>query len=59
MHPIGEKGADRSADVLVDFCADHSCERLYLKHDLIEDIFESPELGFIEDFREHISEDDA
>ena len=59
MHPIGEEGADGSADVLVYFCPDHSCERLYLKHDLIQDIFKSPELSLIEDFREYISEDDA
>ena len=55
MHPIGKEGADGSANVLVDFCADHSCERLNFKHDLIEDIFESPELGLIEDFRENVS----
>jgi len=59
MYPIGEEGADGSADVLVNFGTNHSCESLYLKHDLIQDIFESPELGLIKDFREHISENDA
>lgn len=59
MHPIGEEGTDRSADVLVNFGPNHSCERLYLKHHLIEDIFEPPKLGLVEDFREHIRENDA
>ena len=59
MHPIGEEGADGSADVLIDFGTNNSYESLFFKHDLIQDIFESPELGFIEDFREYISEDDT
>jgi hypothetical protein len=59
MHPIREEGTDRSADVLVNFSANHSCESLYLKNDLIEDIFEPPKLALVEDFREHIRKNDA
>ena len=59
MYPIGEERTDRSADVLIDFGANHSCESLYLKDDLVEDIFESLKLALIEYLREHISKNDA
>jgi hypothetical protein len=59
MHPIGEEGTNRSADILVNFCANHSCESLYLKYDLIEDIFEPPKLGLVEYFREYVRKNDA